>query len=323
MMMMLAVTPLFLLCTWSLLRARIRLWPLTLRTAWYWCIPALVAHVMASTASFVPSLMSARSETLMHFVAAALLLTPAVSVLGARRPGASAWPWFVTLPMLLVLLWPAVNEAMQTDAARPIQPGTPAVIGILTVLVMTGGNYFGTRNTAAAAGYATAVLCHLAAATGFVDSSATAAFAAVVALTVAACLSWWNFSTALPEDAASGQSRQQRVNTMWFHFRDLFGIVWAKRVADRVNQFAARESWSVILTLDGLTMRDDETSQSSVVGSRESSGSLPPLCDQALDRPQQVLCWVLRRFATPPWFELELGPWYQGVPESVAPRSAD
>ncbi|MEZ6148255.1 MAG: hypothetical protein R3B91_23050 [Planctomycetaceae bacterium] len=45
-------------------------------------------------------------DDLMWYSVALLSLCPPIAVLGARRPGAAAWTWFVILPMLAVLGWP-------------------------------------------------------------------------------------------------------------------------------------------------------------------------------------------------------------------------
>ena len=76
---------------------------------------------------------------------------------------------------------------------------------------------------------------------------------------------------------------------LWQDFRDLYGIVWAKRVMDRVNQFAVRENWSVELSLDGFQDR------SQIDENRVSTDVMRPV-DAVPDRALHILCWILRRF---------------------------
>ena len=68
---------------------------------------------------------------------------------------------------------------------------------------------------------------------------------------------------------------------LWLRYRDLFGIVWAKRVMDRVNQLLRRESLPMEITLDGIHIH---------------SQNGPPT-DAQLNRAIELYCWVLRRFA--------------------------
>ena len=67
--------------------------------AWYWSLTAalglLTALILAQPAvALTPATISG-----MQYLAAILMLTPAVCMLGARRPGVSAWQWFVVLPI--------------------------------------------------------------------------------------------------------------------------------------------------------------------------------------------------------------------------------
>jgi hypothetical protein len=320
-MLVLFATLLFAGCLLGVLRIRRVVWSLTLRPAWCFGIVALIGHGTAVCLSLAEPHVAIRTVTFVHFLAATLLLAPPVTVLGARRPGAAAWPWFVTLPMLLVLLWPAANEAIQTTATRPIQPGTPALLGVIVVLIMATGNYFGTRNTLACCCYAAGVLCHLGPAAGWINDPVTASLTAATMLCLSVTIAQFNITRAV---AADSVSVAQAANRMWAAFRDLFGIVWAKRVADRVNQFGQREAWTVRLTLDGFTAWNPASkptrTDSNTAASNPTQACLKDQLDTLqLSRPLEVLCWVLRRFADRDWFAAQLGEYFVGVPDVIPP----
>lgn len=294
----------------------------SLVTAWGWAAIAVTAHATAVLLPLAAGGLGIRELMAAHGAAATLMLAPLVSVLGSRRPGASAWPWFVVTPMVVVLLWPILNELIWTDADRPIDPGVPALTGTLLVLVMAAGNYLGTGNAGAALLYSLGVLAHLAPTTGIRLESSTASVLAAMLVAAAVVAGSIHLRTvAVP--AESGEDPDAVVSRMWNRFRDQFGFVWARRVADRVNQFGERERWTVRLTARGFETVDNSGNPSHAAsfpetppdasGSRHGSSpqvSPPPdhSPDHSLERPLEVLCWVLRRFVDPPWLAEHLGP---------------
>ena len=84
-------------------------------------------------------------------------------------------------------------------------------------------------------------------------------------------------------------TKSELVDASWSLFQDLYGLVWAKRIQDRVNHFAARENWSVLLTHQGF---------------RDENGNGP--LDQDLEKPRDALRWVLTRFADDQWISEKL-----------------
>ena len=246
-----------------------------------WAVAASVICLLTLFCRFEWFSIPIQIQSALQYVAAVMLLTPFIGILGARRPGANAWPWFVVLPLIVVLQWPSVSQLMAENADTAIEVPTPTLIGFAFVLMMGTGNYFGTVNTGAA-------LC-----------CAVAASLLILPLTEWMNFeNWWCFpggcllltlaSLLLPGRyfqknafAAEGVCDLPR---LWSDFRDIYGIVWAKRVMDRVNQFAEREAWDVRMSLDGFIGADDGTLRTS-----------------AANRQIEVLCWVLQRFVDRPF----------------------
>lgn len=301
-----------------------RLWPeiahLTLRSAWAWSVVAF-ACLAASTVGEITSVgVSAAAKSSLHYLTATMLLAPLMAVLGARRPGANAWPWFVVFPLILVLQWPAVSQLMTSSGREPIDIGTPATLGVLLVLLMGFGNYFGTKNTLAVFLVGGAVLCSLMPVTGWISSDSSLPLMTILPLMTPLLLT---AATALVRRRI-GQLRNlpqetvsETVDRLWLTFRDYYGIVWAKRVMDRVNQFAVRERWSVHLTLDGLSdvgtngvsVRHTVPEIKQTVGEYDcvSAHAFPDVmtaggdADSRFERPIAVLCWILKRFGSDSW----------------------
>jgi hypothetical protein len=92
---------------------------------------------------------------------------------------------------------------------------------------------------------------------------------------------------------------------LWFDFRDLFGIVWAIRIQERLNEIADREDWASRLGTDGFDWRPDATDQQR---------------ERTLQRMDHALRWHLRRFVNPEWINERLTGTSAGSDESFVPR---
>lgn len=245
-----------------------------------------------------PVTMQARSG--LHYFAAVMMLTPFVGILGARRPGMKAWPWFVVVPLIAILQWPSLSQVMSEKATTAISIPTPTLLGFLLVLLMGVGNYFGTINTAAG------VICGIAVFLFVLPVSEWALFSnswcvptSCALLAFAASLLPGRYGALEAEAAIEIENADP--NQLWIDFRDIYGIVWAKRVMDRFNQFAVREQWDVMLSLDGFVNRSGNAVETSVVTNSE--------------RPLEILCWILRRFVDTPFLRRYL-------PESALPEES-
>jgi len=240
-----------------------------------WAIFAIAIGIVAVACRFPVAGVPLLWQSAFQYLFAVLLLTPFVAILGARQPGAAAWPWFVVLPLAVVLQWPSISQLLTESRETMIEIPTPTAFGFVLVLVMGLGNYFGTTHTAAVG------LCSLAillVAWPVFEWGHGSRFPGLplgcIVLAIAALMLPKRFRHAVASPA------ENDVAGLWADFRDAYGIVWAKRVMDRVNQFADRESWLTRLTLDGFVDLSGNMSQNS----------------SPADREVEVLCWVLRRF---------------------------
>lgn len=307
--------PITALMLWKLL-PEVRL--LTLLSAWLWSVAALICVAVAAMAEVDQLGVTAAARSSLHYLSATMLLAPMTAVLGARRPGANAWPWFVVLPLILVLQWPSLSQLVNSSGREAIEIGTPAVLGALLVLLMGFGNYFGTRNTLSAALTAGAMICSLLPVSGWVSSDSIIPLFTSPLIAAASVLAVRrvNQLRALPTTTA-----REAADRLWLTFRDFYGIVWAKRVMDRVNQFASRERWGTRLTLDGYSDSDPLQPETMSVGSgtSESRTATPGMpgadVSDLPERPIAVLCWILKRFSSSAWMTAILGEWHLTTPE--------
>jgi hypothetical protein len=273
-----------------LARARTGLKGTTLTSAWGWLVVGLTVWTAAWLAGTVTSRVDPSVADQLWYAAAVLMLCPSIAVLGARRPGARVWAWFVLLPLVVVLGWPAL---IAWDYARlqvsSLELELPAVIGFALVLVMGAGNYFGTRFTTASLLYAASILLVVApfspAVPDAFPESERARIWATVCLTAALAVA---ARQALRESTAP-----KSFDRLWIDVRDFFGTVWAKRLMDRVNDMAAREAWPLRLEMYGLVWtRDDLDAEARTA---------------TLARLDHTLRWLLRRFVDPGWIDERVG----------------
>ncbi len=264
----------------------------TLRSAWWWSIAALASWWAAWVASWfdAPAVVDP-----LWYAAAVVSLCPFVQVLGARRPVSRSWTWFVILPMLAVLGLPLATSF----GTESFEVELPPLLGFLLVLVMGAGNYFGTRFT----GPVLSIAVGLA---GVAVSGSTvrpAWFPAAEFVRPAAALLLGLGALGVARNAGTGADLHRGL--LWTEFRDLFGIVWAKRVMDRVNDSLAAANSNWRLDLSGLRPAAD-------AGGLDAEGEdsdAPPGEADAERVMDGTLSWLLLRFVDQRWadrFGLEL-----------------
>jgi hypothetical protein len=271
-----------------LLGTRQRLATTTLRTALWWAIAACALWATILTADSLWPRASPEWSSLGWYAAGVLALCPGIAVLGARRPGAGVWNGFVLVPLVAVLGWPALTFWSSGPAPQRLLLEAPALIGFLLVLGMGAGNYAGTRY-AHSAGLLALAECLLLAPV----AAATATWfpaPQVPRLWATLCLS-------LAVVVASLQARRTRPATtgfdrVWLDFRDTFGIVWARRVQERINERAATEGWPVALHSAGFAW---------------TAGTDDATRAQTSPRIEHTLRWLLRRFVDDAWVDARIG----------------
>jgi hypothetical protein len=253
----------------------------SLTNAWGWGVIASLTCVGAGLIEILR--LNSPMVAQAWYFAAVVGLCPGIAVLGSRRPTVRVWNWFVILPLIAVLSWPVALCWMPRGPVRPPME-VPAMWGFMIVGVMSFGNYLGTRHT---------LLCI---ALGIADLKAF--FSAIdpklpdhVAgrtggLIVAA------IAVAVSLALRRKKSADVGWNQTWSDFRSLFGLVWAYRLAERVNQQAAREEWPVRLGRSGFF--------------NVSDGALVSVpADEA--RVNHTLRWLLRRFVDDTWIDARVG----------------
>jgi len=270
-------------------RAHTAIKPTALLAAWYWSMFALFLWSAGWILDVLLALLDPPAADQLWYAVSIVPLGSLVAVLGARKPGLWVWSGFVILPLLIVLELPAVSAWSGWVPSLRLQLETPPLIGCLLVLIMGAGNYFGTRFTGAATFLASAVVLLVIPAStagqGIFPTPERGRLFATLLLGLAA------LTAARPASTGPQAGHFQRI---WLDFRDWFGIVWAKRVQDRMNEAAANEQWPCRLEMHGF-----------VALNSTSKPDDEAVCATS-DRIKHTFHWILRRFAEPEWIEERL-----------------
>ena len=286
------VSLLFVAALPLLVRALRRVRSTTLRSAGWWAVGAwgvwLSAWVVAELA---PDYHQPWGE-LLWYLAGLSALCPFVAVLGAKRPGVRVWPWFVLLPLVLVFTLPVTAAAWPFPAGGVVRVPLPLMIGFAVVLLMGAGNYVGTRY-AVSSGLAAVGICLV------IGPLSDAAPAGLNAMGEARL--WGTGCAAAAVLLAARQSSRPTaarspLERLWFDYRDTYGIVWARRLLERVNQRAEVEGWNWRLSDNGFVPV--------AAGSPESGEATT--APEADARIEHTFRWLIRRFADPEWIDARL-----------------
>jgi hypothetical protein len=283
------------------LAARNRLRKTTLLGAWLWGAVALGAWAVTFFVTEVLGVVSPGAADQMWLASAVLLVCPLIAVLGARRPGSRVWGLFIVAPLAVVLDLPAVTAWNRDFHPAPLRLEVPMLAGYGLVLLMGAGNYLGTRFALPALLAAAAML--------LVPVSMSslhwlpASFPARATATLLLGIAVWMAAIARRKAARRGGSltpssipigeggarAATRFDRLWNDFRDLYGIVWARRVMDRVNDAAVHEGWPVRLHLHGFAGLEPAPP--------------PSLAPDQFQQIERTLRWLLRRFVDPEWID--------------------
>jgi len=260
----------------------------SLRGAWNW---GVAAQLTCFASSFSSCLASPEAPLLdqMWFWTGILVLCPLICALGAQRPASRVWVWFIVVPLVAVLGWPALTVISHWPELVPLRVQSPVLLSFCLVTLMGVGNYVGTRFTFPAVLAGMAVFFCLLPVTTLVELSPANRqfFRAAAGLLMGMAV-----LTAIRQGMREG-SEESRFDRLWFDFRDMFGIVWSLRIQDRLNQTAEKEGWRCRLGPEGF-----EWDPRSLIHEREETEA----------RLEHTLRWLLRRFVDPEWIETRLAP---------------
>ena len=247
-----------------------RLRDTTLTLPWAW---TLVAFWLLAVAELV----SANPATSFLFTASALC--PGIALMGARRPHHHAWQ-LIVISLWLVIVLPALSSLavpseMEFDIFRQV------FLLILVAIIVAGllPTRFGFSGTWLLAGFVI-LFGPLLPWSGVPSMEFTIPLAS--SLFLAGLVMAWlrprpDRSTCWP------------ANRLWLDFRDMFGTLWALRLADRVNRAARQEGWKCHLDWRGFSTENDE-----------------PLESLATEGLHQYLRNIVRRFASQAWIDWRL-----------------
>jgi hypothetical protein len=221
----------------------------------------------------------------LEFMARVLLLLPVISLLGAKRPQDGPWN-FVVFALWCVLITPAALAYCLGQPRLNIPFAWSLMLCVL--ILLTALNTWGTQ-------FVSGVLVTLAQVIflrdylpGSVDPLPNSKlFVAYGMLILAMC--WFAFSLRTPRKSTSP------LNRLWLDFRSNFGVFWALRVQERMNDAATRYNWPVYLAWSGWHSQQEQP--------------LGP--DFELDATTQkailqTLRGLLRRFVSSEWIEQRL-----------------
>ena len=250
----------------------------TLVTPLVWAVVAGLGWVVAAGAGLLLN----RTHPVhgqLWYTTVVLTICPLIAVLGARRPTIRVWNWFVVLPLTAVLLWPVALCWMPRGPEKLLLEA-PHLAGFGVVLMMGIGNYIGTRWTAVAVGTLVSVALLLSTVSGSSEEAARMRALAAGIL----CSAIWGSRHVTARTKSPGPSWER----VWDDFRQTFGIVWAHRIAERVNAEAVKGDWATRLQPTGF------------VPARPEAGLDLESDHSAIDH---TLRWLLRRFVDQEWLD--------------------
>jgi hypothetical protein len=290
----------------------------TIRTASWWAFVGVASWLAITIAALFDSGDAGWLDAA-HYAVAVVLLCPLIAVLGARRPSANVWNVFVLVPMILVLMWPVVASA-DVLKGRQLELESPTMVAFALVLVMGAGNYFGTLCGFPAFVFACCQVCLVlplwSEVPEFFFSKTTARLVASIAIA-------WSVLLVKVRRTANSNWDGPPLTKLWLDFIDMYGMVWGKRVMDRVNEAAIHEKWDCRLELDGFATLDQERSTTNPPTSSNNEQSLPtPPSADSLRKAEPIIRWLMKRFVNEDWVTKRIGAPDPDLP-SLGPTGSD
>lgn len=260
----------------------------TLLAPWMWACGSLLVLVAVEAAA--AAALGEPPAWLAHlrYLAAVTTLAPSMAVLGAKRPQDRAWQWIV-LSLLVILALPSLR-ALALGALRV--PAPHAAWRWFLAILMAAGllNYLPTRfwlaGLLAFAGQLLLLADYLPR-LPLVASHPLLGLASLAAATAAAAYWAWRRRRTVVEP----------LDRLWLDFRDLFGLLWSLRVAERLNASASLYGWNIHLGWTGFQMAEGHQANAVV------SPATPPEVPEAVLKALQALLW---RFVDADWIAARL-----------------
>lgn len=255
----------------------------TLSAPCWWCVAGLATLLTVAGCQFA-GWVSPTSAANGWLLGANLTLCPGVALLGAKRPQDRSWQWIVASFWLILSLPPLQQFLLGGRAAiAELHPARAWFIG--GTILFTAANSLVSRQAlavlAAAGGQwlLFAPYCR--------SDEPTSPF--VSPMTALAILAASVLLTAIPLPSPVPRTPLDR---LWLDFRSAFGLVWALRVQEAMNEVARAQQWDVALGWRGFFA--------------PSSGENPVLTPAQSHVLQQAFRNHLRRFVSSEWIEERL-----------------
>jgi len=180
-----------------------------------------------------------------RYLALCLTGSACIAVLGARRPGVSAWN-FVVAALTAVNLLPLgegliLGKSLNLDWLRAVCVAATITVGIV--------NYLPTRLATAALALLLGSVLQAVALVVPTDGSEPMTLASQAGWLALALVPWLAFAALRRARPGVGE-----FDTLWLDYRDRFGLVWAQRLREQFNRSGAHSGWPVMLRWKGLRL---------------------------------------------------------------------
>jgi hypothetical protein len=214
----------------------------SLLQAVYWAIAAWAAWGFAIASTVNWPLLSATASC---HVALSLTGCAVVAVLGARRPGASAWNFVVAALFAVDLLALAESQLtagiLQLNSYRLICLAAPLGVGVL--------NYLPTGLAPAAVALLLGCALEMASLAVSAPMDQAHHLAPEMGWIALVCTPWIAFAS-----LRAIRTPASEFDRIWVGFRNRVGFVWAQRLREQFNRSAANAGWPVVLRWQGLRL---------------------------------------------------------------------